>query len=37
VDRAGTAAEVIFWGFSNLDMASIRIGFKASPEFFVKG
>jgi CSLREA domain-containing protein len=35
--RSGTAVEVNYWVFSNLDVASIRIGFEASPEFFIKG
>jgi CSLREA domain-containing protein len=35
--RAADAAGENYWVFSSLDMASIRIGFEASPEFFVNG
>jgi hypothetical protein len=32
-----SAAEVNYWVFSALDVASIRVGFEASPEFFTNG
>jgi CSLREA domain-containing protein len=35
--RAADAAGENYWVFSSLDMASLRIGFEASPEFFANG
>jgi hypothetical protein len=35
--RAPYAGEPAYWVFSDRDVARIRVGFEASPEFFVKG
>ncbi|HKB41421.1 MAG TPA: hypothetical protein VKD72_33655, partial [Gemmataceae bacterium] len=35
--RTANAAEVDYWVFADPDVARIRVGFEASPEFFTNG